>query len=29
MDTIQVLIDKVKGKIVLLHAMRTYGEVNV
>jgi hypothetical protein len=26
---IQILVDKVNSKVVLLHAMRTYGEVNV
>lgn len=29
MDAIQLFVDKVKVKIVLLHAMRTYGEVNM
>ena len=29
MDAIQILVDKVKGKVVLLHAIRAYGEVNV
>jgi hypothetical protein len=29
MDAIQIRVDKVKGKVVLLHAIRTYVEENV